>query len=860
MKQYIFAFIALLIISCSGSKKTAETYVAEPIEYRELDTLVVTDTPVSTEEADSIDNSLPVYRASYERTIDIRHTTLDLRFDWEKESVIGKADITFKPYFYEVDSFELDAKGFEIGSVVCGDSKENIDFSYDGEKLLVQLPHSLQQDQERTISINYIAHPGKNSTGGSAAITSDQGLFFINADGSEDKPQQIWTQGETEHNSNWFPTVDKPNERMTTDIYLTVEDRFKTLSNGILISSESKEAGFRTDHWKMDQPHAPYLVMIAIGDYVRVKDQWQDIELGYWVEPQYEKDAPYIFENTPKMLSFFSELLGIPYPWQNYDQIIVRDYVSGAMENTTAVVFGEFAQRKKRDLIDDNNDHVVAHELIHHWFGNLVTLESWSNLTLNEGFANYSEHLWTDHHYGRHEGQAQLFDEKLGYLYAGHASGLHPLIRFGYSDKEDVFDAHSYNKGGLVLHMLRHELGDKAFFAGLNHYLTTHAYSSVEIHDLRLSMEKVTGRDLNWFFNQWFFSPGHPMLDVEYQYHSENQELTILIEQTQDPETSLPIYQFPASFDVYFAGDTVQRYDFWINQRIQEFTIPDLPKKPEVINFNPDHVVLAPAEQNFSTNESPYLVNHSDHVGVILENIQEANPILVDVNRLLRFPARDIQLVGLEMVHPGSGPEILDLVKEMALHAKNSFVQAKAILLSTHLGQSLDEITLIALAQSQEKPYRVGNAALSALNEINTQTALEVIRAVNISKSYALIPGVAQIYSDSRNTEHLPFFKENEKHSRGQNALPFYASYLRLLGEQEFRDMITDIIDIADFAAQSNDLFIKYGVIRGLAEVIRSKNYGKEQNDTLRGRADHVIESVEDFQYRSFFRSLLKEE
>src|SRR5690625_2701941 len=164
MKQYIFAFIALLIISCSGSKKTAETYVAEPIEYRELDTLVVTDTPVSTEEADSIENSLPVYRASYERTIDIRHTTLELRFDWEKESVIGKADITFKPYFYEVDSFELDAKGFEIGSVVCGDSKENIDFSYDGEKLLVHLPHSLQQDQERTISINYIAHPGKNSS------------------------------------------------------------------------------------------------------------------------------------------------------------------------------------------------------------------------------------------------------------------------------------------------------------------------------------------------------------------------------------------------------------------------------------------------------------------------------------------------------------------------------------------------------------------------------------------------------------------------------------------------------------------------------------------------------------------------
>lgn len=860
MKQYIFAFIALLAISCSGSKKTTETFVAEPIEYRELDTLVVTDTPVSAEETDSIAHSLPVYHASYERIVDIRHTTLDLRFDWEKETVIGKAKITFKPYFYDVDSFELDAKGFEIKSITCADQNEKVDFSYDGKKIIIHLPATLQQNQERTILIDYTAHPGKNPTGGSAAITSDQGLFFINADGSENKPQQIWTQGETEHNSNWFPTVDKPNERMTTDIYLTVEDRFRTLSNGILVSTESKEPGYRTDQWRMDQPHAPYLVMIAIGEYVKVEDQWQDIELGYWVEPEYEKDAPYIFENTPKMLSFFSELLGIPFPWQNYDQIIVRDYVSGAMENTTAVVFGEFAQRKKRDLIDDNNDQVVAHELIHHWFGNLVTLESWSNLTLNEGFANYSEHLWTDYHYGKHEGQAQLFDEKLGYLYSSHTSGPQPLIRFGYSDKEDVFDAHSYNKGGLVLHMLRHELGDKAFFAGLNHYLKTHAYSSVEVHDLRLSMEKVTGRDLNWFFNQWFFSPGHPVLDIDYQYHSDQQSLTIRVEQTQDPETSLPIYQLPAKFDVYISGDTVRQYDFWINQRVQEFTIHDLPKKPEVINFNPDHVVLAPAEQNFSTNEATYLVNHAEHVGVILENIQDANPILVDVERLLRFPARDIQLVGLEMVHPGSGPEILDLVKEMALHATNSFVRAKALLLTTHLGQPLDEITLIALAQSQEKPYRIVNAALSALNEINPNTALEVIQTLDIEESDALIPGVAQIYSDSRNTEHLSFFKENEKHIQGQSALPFYASYLSLLGELEFRDMITDIIDIADYAAESNDLFIKYGVIRGLAEVIRSENYGKEQKDTLRGRADHVIESVEDFQYRSFFRSLLKEE
>lgn len=858
MKRYLYLLVALLAFSCSGSKKTTDLPVAEPIEFRELDTLVVSDTRVSAEELDSIANTLPIYQSSHERTIDILHTSLDIRFDWEAESVLGFAEITFTPYFYTLDSFELDAKGFEIESIVRTDVKADLDFFYDGEKIIVYLPEKLYQGQERTIAVKYTAYPGRGPKGGSTAITSDQGLFFINADGTEDKPQQIWTQGETEHNSNWFPTVDKPNERMTTDILLTVEDRFKTLSNGVLVESKSSENGYRTDHWKMDQPHAPYLVMIAVGEYVRVPDQWQDIELGYWVEPEYEEDASYIFENTPEMLSFFSDLLGIPYPWQNYDQVVVRDYVSGAMENTTAVVFGEFVQRKKRDLIDDNNDRIVAHEMIHHWFGNLVTLESWSNLTLNEGFANYSEHLWRDHHYGKHEGQAQLFDEKLGYLYSGHTSGLHPLIRFGYEDKEDVFDAHSYNKGGLVLHMLRHEVGDKAFFAGLKHYLKTNAYSSVEVHDLRLAMEKVTGRDLNWFFNQWFFSAGHPELDIEYHYDADDQALRISVEQTQDPEISPPIFQLPAVFDVYIPGDTVQQHEFWLNQRSQEFTIRGLSKKPSVVNFNPDHVLLAPADQNFSTTESTHLVNHADHVAVILENLQAANPILIDVERLLRFPAYEIQLVGLDLVNPGSGPEILDLVKEMASEAENSFVRAQAILLTTHLGQPLDEVELIALAQSQEVAYRIVNAALSALNMVNPKSALEVIGMIDVRESPALIPGVAQIFADSRNVKHLAFFEKNKNDIRGQDAIPFYASYLHLLGELDFQDMEIEAVDMVEIASASEDLFLKYGVIRGLADVIREEKYGEEDTEKLRGYADQVVESVEDLQYRNFFKSLLK--
>ncbi|MBY5956523.1 M1 family metallopeptidase [Membranicola marinus] len=858
MKRIPFLLIVFLAVSCGGTKKA--TVDSTPVtEIRQLDTLVVSDDPqfeeLPTAPEEHIPNELPVYQASPRRMIDIHHTALDLSFDWTKKEVLGQALITLSPYFYPIDEIVLDAKNFEIQSVQRKENNQPLEYKYDGEQITIQLEKRRYKGDELTISIDYIARPSR--TGGSDAITGDNGLFFINADGTEDKPQQIWTQGETEHNSKWFPTVDKPNERMTTDITLTVDDRFKTLSNGLLIESKQTTDGQRTDHWRMDQPHAPYLVMIAVGDFVKVEDQWKDIPLGYWVEPEYEEDAKYIFDNTPEMLTYFSDLIGTPYPWKKYDQIVVRDYVSGAMENTTAVVFGEFVQRKKRDLIDDNNDRIVAHELFHHWFGDLVTTESWSNLTMNEGFANYSEHLWRAHHYGKYEGQAQLFDEKYGYIYSSQTSGIHPLIYFSYKDKEDMFDAHAYNKGGLVLHMLRHEVGDKAFFAGLKYYLERNEYSAVEAHDLRLAMEHVTGRDLNWFFNQWYFEAGHPELDIEYTYDSTSQSLDILVKQTQDPQSSIPIFQIPATFHIHTPGDTVQQVRFWLNQREQNFTVEGLTNAPTVVNFNPDHVLLAPAEQHFTTEQATYLVNHADHVGVILENLQKANPILINVDRLLDFPAKDIQLIALDMVQPGSSQAIRDKVKEMALHAENSFVREKAILITGQLGQPLDEIKLIAIAQSRELPYRIINAALLSLRASNPQTAIEVLQTIDVRESPTLVPGAASIFAETRDPQHLSFFEENKTFVKGQSAIPFYSSYLSLLAVLEPGKMMESIAGLMSEGRESGDLFQKYGLVKGVADLIRSEEIEVNQAQVLKEEVNPVIQSVDNPNYRRFFQSML---
>lgn len=857
MKLIPFILILLLSLSCGGLKEATEQ--TPDIEVRHLDTLVVSDDPMFEEQVDTseteVANTLPVYHASHRMMIDILHTDLDLAFDWANESVLGMAEITFSPYFDPISQVVLDAKNFDIQSVRRKVNGQGLDFEYDDQQLTIQLEELRYKDDKITVVIDYIANPSK--TGGSEAISANNGLFFINPDGTEQKPQQIWSQGETEHNSKWFPTVDKPNERMTTDIRLTVEDRFKTLSNGLLIESIPAGNGKRTDHWRMDQPHAPYLVMIAIGDFVKVEDQWNDIPLGYWVEPEYEEDAPYIYANTKEMLTYFSDLIGIDYPWKKYDQIVVRDYVSGAMENTTAVIFGEFIQRRKRDLIDDSNDRIIAHEMFHHWFGDLVTTESWSNLTMNEGFANYSEHLWRVHQSGKYEGQAQLFNEKYGYIYSSQSSGIHPLIYFGYQEEEDMFDAHSYNKGGLVLHMLRHELGDKTFFAGLKYYLERNKYSAVEAHDLRLAMEHVSGRDLNWFFNQWFFEAGHPELNIEYTYDSTAQEVDIFIRQTQDPKASIPIFQLPVTFDVYTPGDTVRRVEYWLDQREQHFTIQNQSMAPTVVNFNPDHVLLAPAEQNFNVAQSTHLVNHADHVGVILENLQKANPILIDVERLLQFPAKDIQLVALDMVQPTSPASTRQMVKDLALQADNSFVREKAIMITSRLGQPLDEVKLIALAQSQVLPYRVVNSALMALNNLNPQTAIEVLQTINISESPSLVSGAASIYAQSRDSQYLAFFDENAEAVVGQQAIPFYASYISLLSELEQGKMMEKLSRLMKNGSQSKDLFQKYGLVKGVANIIRDGQINIEQIPVLKKEAGSVIDSVDNPNYKRFFQSML---
>lgn len=564
--------VSLLFAASCKSEKSAVNSDSNLLAPEVLDTAAYVDSAAILRLMREKEAEIEAYKPSSRRDFDLLHTDLDLLFDWSRQAVLGKARLTLKPFFYSGNKLVLDAKDFEVGaiSLVEDEKLSKLGYRYDEKQLLIYLPEMLTAKDTFEVEINYTAFPERNAGNGSKAITDTKGLYFIDPmDTISGKPTMIWTQGETEHNSKWFPTIDTPNERATQLFKLTVPDSLVTVSNGELVRQEPLANGLRKDYWELKLPSAPYLAAIAIGDFGKVEDRWEDIPLGYYVEKGFEKGAAKVFKNTPEMIGFFEDRLGVKYPWPKYDQIVVTDFVSGAMENTTASIFMEELRLNEREAIDSEWDYIIAHELFHQWFGDLVTTESWANLTLNEAFANYSEYLWNEHKYGKDEAALKLVSEMEGYFTESEIKQV-DLIRFDYADSEDMFDAHSYNKGGAVLHMLRQQVGDEAFFKSLNRYLTQHAFQSVEVHDLRLAFEDVTGQDLNWFFNQWFLGKSHPELYFDIDY-SRPENILISVSQVQNLKKA-PLFQVPVVVS-WYEGGTRKWRTFQMTKAFQQFAL-----------------------------------------------------------------------------------------------------------------------------------------------------------------------------------------------------------------------------------------------------------------------------------------------
>ena len=798
------------------------------------------------------------YRAAPRQVNDLVHTKLDVRFDYAKRYLYGEAELTLKPHGVATDSLRLDAKGMDIHSVgIVSDPSHleltfSLPFRYNGQQLIVNLLGVIPAGKSYTVRISYTAKPDELTAKGSTAIGDAKGLYFINPDSAvAGKPVQIWTQGETESNSAWFPTIDKPNQKTTTEISLTVPAKYVTLSNGKLTSQTPAGPGLRTDTWKMDEPHAPYLVMLAVGDFRITKDSWRGKEVSYYLEPRYAAQARAIFGQTPAMLEFFSQRLGVAFPWNKYSQVVCREYTAGAMENTSATLFGEQAQGSARELLDweyAGVEREIAHELFHHWFGDYVTCESWSNLTVNESFANFSEVIWAEHAHGADAGAAQAYRSLHNYL-RNASNHTKPLVRFQYDDKEDMFDNVTYQKGGSILNMLRAELGEEVFFKGLQRYLTQNAFGTGEAQQLRLALEEVSGRDLNWFFNQWYYRAGHPIVTIDYQWDAARKRQAVVVRQTQagDP------FVLPLQVDVY-ANGRARRYAATLRHAVDTLYFPAA-TKPDLVNVDANKALVWQTQDHKSLSEFAYQYRHAPRYldrreALDAAQMQVADPlarqILVAGLSDKSYDLRLLAVKALDLKNAALRKAAEPVLSRLAAADSSVLVQAAAL---TALGSLKDKRyrPLFAKALAGQS-YWVQAAALTGLLPLDPAQALARATAFEADNKSTLTAALVTVYGQAGGPTHWPLMLAKYDAADPNGRFDMLDGFSEFLGRTDSPEALSQgITRIKDLTVKFKPYIDAGGIknIIGLLQQVEKRQAARANAAQAKALVDEAVAAIE---------------
>lgn len=827
----LIACVLVTIAACSSSNKVRKDKDAE---YVMLDTVEI----VSSRENP--------YRASAPRDFDLQHTKLEVAFDYGKQYLNGKATITFKPHFYPQRTLVLDAKQFDIHEVSLlrnGDMKLPLSFKYDSLQIRIDLDKEYTRNETLNLYIVYTAKPNERKTKGSNAITEDKGLYFINPDGKDtSKPIQIWTQGETEASSCWFPTIDKPNQKTTDELYITHDKKYVSLSNGLLLSTKDNGDGTVTDYWKMNLPHAPYLFMMAVGEFVVTKSKWRDIAVDYYMEPKYAQYSQEIFGNTPEMMEFFSQKLGFDYPWPKYSQVVVRDYVSGAMENTSATLHGEFIQRTTRERLDETYEDVISHELFHQWFGDLVTCESWSNIPLNESFATYGEYLWNEYKYGKEYADYKLLENYDKYMEESGNGKNVDLVRFYYEDKEDMFDRHSYEKGGLLLHYLRNIVGDDAFFKSLETYLKNNQFKQVEIHQLRLAFEEVTGKDMNWFFNQFFLSSGHPMLAFDYSYTADS--IYVNVEQEHNTGKELT-YTLPMRIDVHY-GKIVNSYNVELNKHKQTFAFKSY-GTPSLIDADAARVLLCEKQENktvenyiFQYRNSNLYIQRYEAIKALAElqaDFPDAKVVLAEAMNDKAFGIRQAAITSYTLPKGSTDETVMPILEKLAKADPKSAVREAAMAKLSASGKA-DRYTALFQAGVSDSSYNVAATALRGLQKADAKLALAEAKKQEAETNMEVTAAVADVYSKEGDAAYAKYFNTQLQTKGGYTKYLMFYYYANFLTRMDKPVVLQGIKDIEAEAKNVAEQGWLIGAAQGALKRI-SKIYGDKKT---RAKADMAKE------------------
>ena len=506
------------------------------------------------------------------RTFDVRHIKGELTLDTKKDEIRGVATLTLAPLHPGLDSVTLDCGSeLKVAKVAVGPPAP-CTFEHKGDELVVKLGRAFGPDETFELAVTYSGSPAK-------------GVRFIKPD--PDHPGRapiVWTVGEPEDARFWIPCFDYPNERFTSEMAVTVDKPLSVVSNGTLESTTENPDGTATYRWKMAEPLTTYLVSIVAAEFSVYHDKLGDLPVDYYVlKGVDEATARRTMGKTPKMIAFFNQAIGTAYAYPKYDTVCVPGF-GGGMEHTSATTMTDAILLDPTEALVRSSDGIVAHELAHQWFGDLLTCRDWSNLWLNEGFASYFDPLFTEHDRGEDAFRLAMSNDLASYL-GSDRQYRRPIVEPRFGDPWRMFDGVTYSKGACVLHALRGLLGDDAWWRGIKGYVAANKDKNVETADFRKAMEAASGRDLGWFFDQWVFKGGHPELTARWRYEDDDKTLRLTIDQLQTVDATTPLFRLPTTVEIAdeFASRSVP---IVVDARSQEFVIP-CAARPKLVRVDP---------------------------------------------------------------------------------------------------------------------------------------------------------------------------------------------------------------------------------------------------------------------------------
>jgi len=544
-----------------------------------------------------VDWSKKALQSERSRSYDALHYLIHIKLDLDQKSFEGAATVTLSSFREGLETCVLDAEEFTVTSVL-GDDGQALAFGQSAKELSVRLPRPLKFGEETSFTCFY---RGRNPK---------VGLRFV--DESADNPKLVFSDSWPDKVHHWFPCYDYPNDKVTNEIVATVKRGLKVAANGRLLSVvEDPAAGTVTYHWSQDQPHSTYLIFLAAAPYVVVRDSYKTLPVSYWVYPNDAAKVRPTYGQTPKMIEFFNKIFDYEYPWRKYDQVSVPS--GGGAESTSATAMTHRIMVEEKDEADFPAIGIVSHELAHQWWGDLITLRSWAHAWLNESFGTYADYLYHRYAMGEDEGSVNLLGKLNAYLREAKTRYIRPIVTDRYDAPGDMFDSHSYPKGARVLHMLRSLLGDEAFFATLSHFLHRYAFDAVDTADFIRSVKTVTGRNLDWFFDQWLFKPGHPVFDVKSAWDPAAKVIRLSVAQVQEFSRGVPVFRVPVAVKVVTPKKTDLR-TIWIEKREETFDLPS-EEKPLLVRFDADDVLIKEMTFPKERDELFYQLRHDDVIG-----------------------------------------------------------------------------------------------------------------------------------------------------------------------------------------------------------------------------------------------------